>query len=101
MHIFVAGNCASEMIGNDRSVPELLNGFLVPPVQHLGSILRRLVTTSEEATVGIQQWTNTTWYATAIRACFEYQVLSSTDARDVNHTPWAMLACLFLHRYDD
>jgi len=48
------------------------NGFFVPPVQHLDSVLRRLVSTKEEATVVIAQWTNTSWYATAIRACFEY-----------------------------
>jgi len=48
------------------------NGFFVPPVQHLDSVLRRFVSTKEEATVVIPQWTNTSWYATAIRACFEY-----------------------------
>jgi len=89
------------LIGSDPSVPVLPNGFLVPPVQHLDSFLRRLVTTTEEATVVIPQWTNTSWYATAIRACFEYEVLLSADARDENPTPWAMLACHFLHRYDD
>jgi len=89
------------LIGSDPSVPVLPNGFLVPPVQHLDSVLRRLVTTTEEATVVIPQWTNTSWYATAIRACFEYEVLLSADARDANPTPWAMLACRFLHRYDD
>jgi len=89
------------LIGSDPSVPVLFNGFLVPPVQHLDSVLRRLVTTTEEATVAIPQWTNTSWYATAIRACLEYQVLFSTDARNANPTPWAMLACHFLHRYDD
>jgi len=56
-------------------VPVLPNGSLVPPVHHLESILRRLVTTTVEATVVIPQWTNTSWYATAIHACFEYQVL--------------------------
>jgi len=89
------------LIGSDPSVPVLPNGFLVPPVHHLDSVLRRLVATTEEATVVIPQWTNTSWCATAIRACFEYQELSSTDARDANPTPWAMLACHFLHRYDD
>jgi len=89
------------LIGSDPSVPVLPNGFLVPPVQHLDSVLRRLVTTTEEATVVIPQWTNTSWYATAIRTCFEYQVLLSTDARDAHSTPWAMLACHFLHRYND
>jgi len=89
------------LIGSDSSVPVLPNGFLVPPVRHLDSVLRRLVTTPEEATVVIPQWTNTSWYATARRACLEYQGLSSTDARDANPTPWAMLACHFLHRYDD
>jgi len=59
------------------------------------------VTTTEEATVVIPQWTNTSWFATAIRACFEYEVLLSTDARDANPTPWAMLTYHFLHRYDD
>jgi len=58
------------------------------------------VTSTEEATVVIPQWTNTSWYATAIRACFEYEKLLLTDARDTNTTPWAMLACHFLHRYD-
>jgi len=48
------------------------NGFFVPPVQHLDSVLRRFVSTKEEAIVVIPQWTNTSWYATAIRACFEY-----------------------------
>jgi len=89
------------LIGSDPSVPLLPNGFLVPPVQNLDPVLRRLVTTTEEATVFIPQWTNTSWYATAIRACFEYQVRFSTDARDENPTPWAMLACHLLHRYDD
>ena len=51
------------------------NGFLVPPVEHLDSILRCLVKLSAEATVVIPQWTNTSWFTTAIRACFEYQVL--------------------------
>jgi len=91
----------STLIGSDPAVPVLPNGFFVPPVQHLDSILRRLVTTTEEATVVIPQWTNTSWYATAIRACFEYQVLLSTDAKDTNPKPWAMLACHFPHRYDD
>jgi len=63
------------LIGSDPSVPVLPNRLLVPPVQHLDSVLRRLVTTTEEATVVIPQWTNTSWYATAIRACFEYEVL--------------------------
>jgi len=88
------------LIGSDPCVPVLPNEFLIPPVQHLDSFLRRLVTTTEEATVVIPQW-NTSWYATAIRACFEYEVLLSADAKDANPTPWAMLACLFLHRYDD
>jgi len=39
------------LIGSDPSVPVLPNGFLVPAVQHLDSVLRRLVTTTEEATV--------------------------------------------------
>jgi len=64
----------STLIGSDPSVPVLPNEFLVPPVQHLDSMLRRLVTTTEEATVVIPQWTNSSWYAPAIRACFEYQV---------------------------
>jgi len=89
------------LIGSDLSVPVLPNGFLVPPVQHLDSVLRRLVTTTEEATVVIPQWTNTSWYATAIRACFEYEVRLSTNARDTDPTTRAMLACHFLHRYDD
>jgi len=89
------------LIGSDPSVPVLTNGFLVPPVQHLDSVLRRLVSTTEEATVVLPQWTNTSWYATAIRACFEYEVLLSADANDANPTPWAMLACHFLHHYDD
>jgi len=67
----------------------------------LDSILRRLATSTKEATVVIPQWTNTSWYAAAIRACFEYEVVLSTDARDTNPTSWAMLACHFLHRYDD
>jgi len=91
----------AKLIGSDPSVPVLPNGFLVPPVQYLDSVLRRLVTTKEEATVVIPQWTNTSWYATAMRACFEYEVLLPTDARDTNPTPWAMLACNFLHLYDD
>jgi len=45
------------LIGNDPSVPVLPNGFLVPPVQHSYSVLRRLVTTTAEATVVIPQWT--------------------------------------------
>jgi len=73
------------------------NGFSVPPVQHLDSVLRRLVSIKEEATVVIPQWTNTSSYATAIRACFEYQVLLSSDTRDTTPTPWAMLTCHFLH----
>jgi len=89
------------LIESDPSVPALPNGFLAPQVQHLDSILRRLETSTEEATVVISQWTNTSWYATAIRACFEYEVLLSTDARDTSPTPWAMLACHFLHHYDD
>jgi len=89
------------LIGRDSSMPVLPNGLLVPPPQHLDSIIRRLVTTTEEATMVVPQWTNTSWYATAIRACFENQVLVSTDARDTNPKPWAMLACHFLHRYDD
>jgi len=75
--------------------------FLVPPIQHSDSILCRLVTFTKEATTVIQQWTNTSWYATAKRACFEYEVRLSTDARDKNPTQWAMLACHFFHRYDD
>jgi len=89
------------LIGSDPSVPVLPNGFLVLPVQHLDSVLRRLVTTTEEATVVIPQWTNASWYATAIRACFEYEVRLLADARDANPTPWAILACHFLYRYDD
>jgi len=89
------------LIGSDPTMPVLPNGLLVPPVQHLDSFLRRLVTTTEEATVVIPQWINTSWYATAIRACFEYQVLLSSDASDAYPTPWAMLACHFVHRYDD
>jgi len=89
------------LIESDLSVPALRNGILVPPVQHLDSILRRLVTSTEEATVVIAQWTNTSWYASAIRACFEYEVLLSADARDTNPRPWVMLACHVLHRYDD
>ena len=76
-------------------------GIFVPPVQHLDSVLRRLVSTKEEATVLVPQWTNTSWYATAIRACFEYQVLLSPNARNTTPTPWAMLACHVPHRYDD
>jgi len=82
-------------------VPVLPNGFLVRSVQLLDSVLRRLVTTTEEATVVIPLWTNTSWYATAIRACFKYQVLLSTHSRDANPTPLAILACHFLHGYDD
>jgi len=89
------------LIEADPSVSVLPNGFLVPLVQHLDSILRRLVASTEEATVVIPKWTNTSWYATAIRACFEYEVILSTDARDTIPTPWAMLACHFLHRCDD
>jgi len=73
------------------------NGFFVPLVQHLDSVLRSLVSTKEEATVVIPQWANTSWYATAIRACFQYQVLLSSDTRDTTTTPWAMLTCHFLH----
>jgi len=89
------------LIEADPSVPVLPNGFLVPPVQHLDSILRQLVTFTEKAAVVIPQWTNTSWHATATRACFEYEVLLSPDARDTNLTPWAMLACHFLHLCDD
>jgi len=89
------------LIGSDPSVPVLPNGFLVTQVQHLDSVLRRLLKTTEEATVVIPQWTNTCWYATAIRACFEYQELLSTDTRHANPTQWALLACPFLHRYDE
>jgi len=89
----------ASLIGSDPSVPVLRNGFLVTLVQH--AVLRRLVTTTEEATVVIPQWTNTSWYATAIRACFEYQVFSPTDARGANPTPWAKLACHCRHRYND
>jgi len=89
------------LIGSDPFVPVLPNGFLVPPVQHLDSVFRRLVATAEEATVVIPQWTNTSWYATAIRAWFEYEVHLSADSRDTNPTTWAMMACHFLHRYDD
>ena len=63
------------LMGSDPSMPVVPNGFLAPPVQHLNSVLRRLVTTTEEATVVIPQLTNTSWYATAIRACFKYEVL--------------------------
>jgi len=93
--------CQSTLINHDPTAPTRPNGFFVPPVQHLDSVLRRLVSTTEEAAVVIPQWTNTSWYATAIRACFEYQVLSSPNARDTTPTPWAMLACHLLHRYDD
>jgi len=89
------------LIGSDSSVPVLPNGFLVPPEQHLYSVLRRLATTTEEAIVVIPQRTNTSWYATAIRACFEYEVLFSAHARDTNPITWAMMACHFFHRYDD
>jgi len=89
------------LIGSDPTVPVLPNGFLVPPVQHLDSVLRRFVITTEEATVVIPQWTNTSWYATAIRACFEHEVLLLANARDTNPTTWAMMTCHFLHRYDD
>jgi len=61
------------LIEADPSVPVLSNEFLVPPVQHLDSLLRRLVTSIEEATMIIPQWTNDSWYATAVRACFEYK----------------------------
>jgi len=91
----------STLIKSDPTESVHPNGFFVPPVQHLNSVLRRLVSTKEEATVVIPQWTNTSWYATAIRACFEYQGVLSADARDTTPTPWAMLACHFLHRYDD
>jgi len=89
------------LVGRDSSMPVLPNGFLVPPVQQLDSDLRRLVTTTEEATVVISLCTNTSWYAAAIRACFEYHVLLPSDARDANPTPWAMLACHYLHSYDN
>jgi len=89
------------LVGSNPFVPVLRNGFLVPPVQHLDSVLRRLLTTTEEATVVIPQWTNTIWYATAIRACFDYEVLLSADSRDTNPTTWAMMACHLLHRYED
>jgi len=89
------------LIESDPSVPALLNWFIVRPVQHFDSIRRHLATSTEKASVVIPQWRNTSWYATAIRACFEYEVLLSTNARDTNPTPWAMLACHFLHRYDD
>jgi len=65
----------STLIKTDPTESVHPNGFFVPPLQHLDSVLRRLVSTKEEATVVIPQWTNTSWYATAIRACFEYQVL--------------------------
>ena len=82
-------------------MPVLPSGFLVPLVQHLDSSLRRLVTTTAEATVVIPHWINTSWYAAAIRVCFEYQVSLSTDVKDANSTAWAMQACHFLHRYDE
>jgi len=47
------------MIEADSSAPALPNGFLVPPVQHLDSIFRRLVNSTEMASVVIPQWTNT------------------------------------------
>jgi len=43
------------LIGSHPSVPVLLNEFLLHTVQHLESILRCLVTTTEEATVVIPQ----------------------------------------------
>jgi len=89
------------LIESDPPFRALPNGFLAPPVQHLDSILRLLSTSTEEVTLVIPQWTNTSWYATALRACFEYEVLLSTDARDTNPRPWAMLACVFPHRNDD
>ena len=91
----------STLIKSDRTESVHPDTFFVPPVQHFDSVLRRLVSTKEEATVVIPQWTNTSWYAIAIRACFEYQVLLSPDARATTPTSWAMLACHFLHRYDD
>jgi len=42
-------------VGADPSVPVLPDGLLVPPVQHLDSMLRRLFTTTEEATVVIDK----------------------------------------------
>jgi len=74
------------LLGADPSVPVLPNAFLVPLVQRLDSIRRRLVTTTEKETVFIPQRTNTRWYATAICACFEYSVLQSTDAKAQNPT---------------
>jgi len=74
------------LIEANPSVPVLPNGFLVPPVQHLDLILRRLVASTEDATVVIQQWTNSSWSATAIRACFEYEVLSNRCKGYESHT---------------
>jgi len=75
------------LVGSDPFVPVLPNGSLVPPVQHLDSILRRLLTTTEEATVVIPPWTNTSWNANALRTCVKHQVRLSADARDTNPTP--------------
>ena len=58
----------STLINPDPADSVHPNRFFVPPKQHLDSVLRRLVSTNEEATVEILQWTNTSWYATAIRA---------------------------------
>jgi len=91
----------SALIKYDPSTSAHPNELLVSAVQHIESVLRRLVSTKKEATVVTLQWTNTSWNAIAISACFEYPVLLSPDARDKTPTPWAMLACHFLHRYDD
>jgi len=45
----------STLIKPDPTESEHPNGFFVPPVQHLDSVLRRLVSTKEEATVVIPQ----------------------------------------------
>jgi len=87
----------STLINSDPTDSVHPNGFFVPPEQHLDSVLRRLVSTNEEATVEILQWTNTSWYATAIRAYFEYQVFLSSDTRNTTPTPCAMLTWHFLY----
>jgi len=85
----------------DSDTSDHPDGFHVPPVQHVYLFIRRLVATNEEATIVILRWTNTNWYATAIRACFEYRALFPLQERDTTSTRWAMLGCLFLHCYDD
>jgi len=56
---------------NIPTTPVPPNGYLVPPVQLLDSLLRRLVASTGEATVVIPQRIIFRWYVSAVRAYSE------------------------------